>query len=109
MSAPCDYPMDGLGAARYVRSPGPRCPRCGGPVFPAAYIPDVLCCPRCSALWPGPGPDDCQEDGRDADYLELRCGCEVHRSDVSHDIADCLERQADELAYRHELRGESGA
>jgi hypothetical protein len=60
---PCDYPMDGLGAARYVRPVGHRCPRCWGPVFPAAYIPDVLCCPACSALWLGPGPDDCQACG----------------------------------------------
>jgi hypothetical protein len=33
----------------------------------------------------------------------LPCGCEVHPSD-SHDIDDCLEQQADELAYEEDLR-----
>jgi hypothetical protein len=45
---------------------------------------------------------------KDPESVALRCGCDVHASDVSHDVADCLERQADELAYSHELRWESG-
>jgi hypothetical protein len=87
------------------------CPRCHGPLFVAASIPDIRGCLTCCAIWhvPAPGPDDSQESSMDANYLELRCGCAVHRSDVSHDVTECLERQADELAYRHELRWESGA
>jgi hypothetical protein len=38
----------------------------------------------------------------------LPCGCEVHPSD-SHDIDDCLEQQADELAYEEDLRHEEAA
>jgi hypothetical protein len=37
--------------------------------------------------------------------IEVRCGCQVHRSDL-HDIDDCLEAQADELAYWEDLRHE---
>jgi hypothetical protein len=85
------------------------CPRCHGPLFVAAYIPDIRGCPTCCEIWHVPelGPDNGQKYGTDADYLELRCGCTVHRSDVSHDVDDCVVRQADEAAYRHELRGES--
>jgi hypothetical protein len=85
------------------------CPRCNGPLFVAASIPDVRSCLTCCEIWHVPElPDDGQKSGTEADYLELRCGCAIHRSDVSHDVDDCLERQTDEAAYRQELRRESG-
>jgi hypothetical protein len=40
--------------------------------------------------------------------VEVRCGCQVHPSEL-HDIDDCLEAQADELAYWEDLRHEEAA
>jgi hypothetical protein len=46
-------------------------------------------------------PDDLDLGLVERDEVEpsqvLRCGCEVHPSEM-HDVDDCLERQADDLA-----------
>jgi hypothetical protein len=41
------------------------------------------------------------------EFVELRCGCAIYPSDTRHDVDDCLEQQADELAYEEDLRHQS--
>jgi hypothetical protein len=51
-------------------------------------------------------PHDVELGLVDRDEIEpsqiLRCGCEVHPSETTHDVDDCCERQADDLAAREE-------